>query len=195
MKETGEVDNQCAKIFAILVLNIQPLTFNRLFEKLQKVMTKPTLIKHLKHLQKYEIVTRQKIGKQKVTYTIRDDVIDELAKGKEFIEKMKELKKEKETFESLSITDKIHYILLLTTLTEIDQLKYTLQAILNPKERYKATLKYNFAKDTLYTMTQYLLLNSLKSKTDIAEALKEIEGEEKYLWTKASLKMDVRDIF
>ncbi len=195
MKKIDQLDIYCEKIFTVLAVNQDPITFGKLFEKLQTEMTKPTLIKRLVHLQKNKIVKREKIGKQKVTYTITDDLINELEQEIEFVKEMEELKKVKETFDSFPMKDKIQYILLLSTLTEIDQLKNSLKVILDPNEQYKATLKHLYTKNTLEALTKYLLLNTLKSKGDVKEALNKVEEAEKNFWAKASITKDMKRIF
>jgi hypothetical protein len=196
MKKFDELDCQCEKIFNVIAVNPEPLTFNRLFKLLQTEMTKPTLINHLNHLQKHKIITRKKIGKQKVTYTMSDGLSDELKNEREFIKGMEELKKQTDVLDSFSLRNKMQYVLLLTTIIEVDKIKNSLQLFLAPKERFKAELKYAFARYELRTLTEYILRSIvIKSATDVAEALRVIDEIEKNFIAKASLKGDVRDVF
>jgi hypothetical protein len=193
MKKASELDKQCEKIFNVLAVNPNPITFNKLFEKLEQEMTKPTLIKHLNHLQKQKIAKREKIGKQKVTYQLHEDCFNELENEREFLDQMNEAKNEIEIFNGLSLRDKVQYLLLLTTLAQIDQLKFTLQMLSEPKEEFKFKIKTAFTKYALSAKIQYLL--QFNPEIDLKEAIKQIEEIEKYFWKKAALKRDITDIF
>ncbi len=195
MKKIEELDSQCTKIFSVLAVNPSPMSFNKLFEKVKPEMAKPTLIRHLEHLRKHKVVTREKSGKQKVTYQLHEDCFDALDNNERaVIEKMnKETKKEIEIFNSLSTEDKVKYLLMLITLAQIDQLKNSLQMLSEPKEKFKFSMKTALTKFTLTTKIQYLLNNS--TDFDLKEAVRQIDETEKYFWEKAALRRDIRDVF
>jgi hypothetical protein len=182
MKITENLDIQCEKIFNLLALNIDPITFNKMYDKLQTEMTKPTLIKHLDHLQKNKIIKRARIGKQKVTYEIHPEFFNELQKEKEFIESAEKLTKYKENFNNATVAGKVDNIILLMMITEIHKLKNALQSTLEPNKTYENNLTFSFIKASLNHMIQYLFSGSLKSETEVKEALREIEEIEKKYW-------------
>ena len=193
MKRADELDKHCEKIFSVLAVNPNPIAFNKLYEKLKPEMAKPTLIEHLKHLQKQKIVRRKRIGKQKVTYELHEDCFNELEQTREFMESMNEAKEEIEIFNGLNTKEKIKYLLLLITLAEIDTLKYTLQRLAEPKEDFKFLIKTAFTKDALSAKIQVLLEHC--ADFDLNEAIRQVDEAEKYFWEKASLRRDVKDIF
>ena len=71
--EKLELDDYCEKIFAYLGVQDEPLRFNELHKALNKAnfkISRPTLIAHLKHLLKQEVITKKSQGKQNVAYGI-----------------------------------------------------------------------------------------------------------------------------
>jgi len=193
MKRADELDKHCEKIFSVLAVNPNPINFNKLYEKLKPEMAKPTLIEHLKHLQKQKIVRRKKDGKQKVTYELHEDCFNELENTREFIERMNKAKDEIEIFNGFSTKEKVQYLLLLITLAEIDQLKYSLQRLSEPKENFKFSIKTALTKYALSTKIQVLLQHSVD--IDLNEAIRQVDETEKYFWEKAALRRDIKDIF
>ncbi|XHH09908.1 MAG: hypothetical protein ACFCUE_04575 [Candidatus Bathyarchaeia archaeon] len=196
MTKADDLDEQCASIFMVLMAEVNPITFNRLFEKLEPEMSKPTLIRHLSHLQKNKIIKREKIGKQKVTYAITEKLYNELYKERDFVMEDEELTSLRgEANGSFSIADKVQYILLLLTLNEIDHLRTTLQSILEPKRKYELTLRHLYSKNTVGLLTNYRLLKTLKSNEEIEKALNLVNELEEDFWKKASVRRNIKDIF
>jgi hypothetical protein len=195
MKKIENLDTQCEKIFSYLALNMDPITFNKLFEQLQAEMTKPTLIKHLDHLQKNKIVKRERIGKQKVTYKIHPEFLNEFQKGREFLESTERLKKNQETFNSLSLAKRVDNTLTLMIIFEIEKLKNAFQSSLPrpPKESYENNLIFACSRGWLSHLIKFQFLSSIKSETEVKEALKEIERIEKDYWAIVSTNSEKKE--
>ena len=89
-----ELDEYCTKLLSVFMLERRTYRFNELKRRLKDMglkMSVPTLIHHLSHLTKKELVLRDEIEKQFVTYRFyweKWENSDEFMRRRIFFEKM-----------------------------------------------------------------------------------------------------------
>jgi DNA-binding HxlR family transcriptional regulator len=108
-----DLDEYCKKIFAFLVLHDEPIRFNELYKSLNSAnykISRPTLIAHLKHLQKRKIIKKRIGGTQNVSYSVDYSTVKNLQFHKDFSKVAENIQKSKETFNSFDVAEKIRYI-------------------------------------------------------------------------------------
>ena len=173
-----EIDDHCKKIFALLVISSKPVNFNKLHEYLNDSnykISKPTLSAHLKHLVSHKIVKKKRTGKQNISYSVNYEKVDNLQFHKDFSETTEKIMKDKETFSSFDIFEKVRYVSLILSLIEINRLKNEVRSVLEPKRRFEATLAFLFVQSYLERFRMYLLQTCVNSKEDAEKTLVEIE--------------------
>ena len=182
--ETLELDDYCEKIFAYLGVQDEPLRFNELHKALNKAnfkISKPTLIAHLKHLLKHEVITKKNQGKQNIAYGVNWKKLDYLKFHKNFRKATERIEKNKATFEQFELDEKITYVSFILSLIEVIKLKNEIRSFLEPKRRFEATLAYSFARSYLEPFRMYLLRDCIKSKEIAKKALVKVEELEQSL--------------
>lgn len=179
-----ELDEHCQKIFAFLVMNSDPVRFNELHRTLNLSnykISRPTLIVHLNHLQKYEVVKRKIEGKQSISYEVNWGKLDYLKYHKNFRKTTERIQKEKATFETFGLDEKIRYVSFILSLIEVTRLKNEIRSFLEPHRKFEATLAYLFVRSYLESFRMYLLQTCVKSKETAQEALVKVEQLEQRL--------------
>ena len=179
-----ELDEHCKKIFAFLVLNDVPIGFNKLHKALNDSnykISRPTLIAHLKHLQKLKIINKKMEGMQKVAYSVNYEKVDNLQFHKDFGKVAENIIKSKETFNSFDIAEKVRYISFILMIIEVNRLKNEVRSVLEPERRFEATLAFLFVKSYLERFRLYLLQTCVNSREDAQKALTEIDRLEQTL--------------
>lgn len=176
-----EIDEHCKNIFAYLVLNEEPVNFNKLHKVLNDAnykISRPTLIAHLRHLQKHKIVTKKKSGKQNVGYLVNYEKVDNLQFHKDYKKTTENIMKSKETFNSFDVSEKVTYVSFILMLIELSRLKNEIRSVLEPNRRFEATLAFLFVRSYLERFRMYLLQTCVNSKEDAEKALVQIESAE-----------------
>ena len=180
----NEFDEHCIKIYAFIALNNFPINFNILLKTLNDSgykISKPTLSAHLKHLLKHKAIKRKREGKQKITYSINSEKMENFQYHKDFSETIKNIIKNKETFDSYNISEKIRYISFVLTLIQVNLLKNEIRTVLEPERRFEATLSFLFIQSYLDNFRLYLLKTCVSSKEYAEKTLIEVEKFEEVL--------------
>jgi Fe2+ or Zn2+ uptake regulation protein len=184
MVKAPELDKYCEKIFEFLALQDSPLRFNELYRALNKAnfkISRPTLIAHLNHLRKHEVITRETVGIQEVSYNVNWEKLDYLKFHKNFKKTTEKIQEDKATFEQFDLDEKITYVSFILSLIEVIKLKNEIRAYLEPNRKFEATLAYQFARSYLEPFRMYLLRDCIKSKETAQEALSKVEALEQRL--------------
>jgi len=132
MSRSFFLDEYCRTIFAVLLFNNcfdidSGMRFNELERQLKKYGNKistPTVINHLKELQKMKVVKRVRSGKQKVLYHITERSLDpkELGKTMTWIEKNQDI------IRSWSLREIVTYTINLMSLRDFYLVKLSLKS-------------------------------------------------------------------
>jgi hypothetical protein len=179
-----ELDEHCQKIFAFLVMNDDGVRFNELHRTLNRAnykISRPTLVVHLNHLQEYKVVKREIEGKQSISYEVNWGELDYLKYHKNFRKAAEKIQKDKATFETFGLDEKIRYVSFILSLIEVTRLKNEIRSFLEPDRRFEATLTYLFVRSYLESFRMYLLQTCVKSKETAQEALIKVEELEHLL--------------
>ena len=104
-------DEYCKKIFITLIIISKKVRFNELYKNLPKYgarMSKPTLVEHLNHLVKKEIIQREEKNEQNVSFTINWKRFQQVA-TKEMSEVLSRREKNEKRFKSKSLDEQVIY--------------------------------------------------------------------------------------
>ena len=126
-------DKYCERIFMVLSIVNEKIRFNELHRKLAMYgakMSKPTLIEHLNHLVKDEVIERDEKDKQYVSYGINWKKLKQLAKFNKLDKSIPaELQNEK-VFKSKNLNQQTIYTTAFLTIGELFFLKLMILNIL-----------------------------------------------------------------
>lgn len=173
-----ETDEYCQKIFIVFTMTDRKMRFNELHRQINKYglkISKPTLIQHLKHLQKQKTIRRIQKDKQVVFYELNWKRLEQLRKAKKINEAALHYVIDEKTFKSKPLHQQINFTLDMLFLKELSRLKLAALYILEPKQRLQllSTLSYI---NLLYTMYTKWLFNSVtQSKENGQQILEAID--------------------
>jgi len=179
-----EINEYCKKILMVLTM-YGKLRFNELHRTLTKCnakMSKPTLIKHLNHLLKKEIIQRDEEDKQRVSYELNLKKLKQLQEVKKINQEI--LKNEKE-FKSMSLNQQIDFTIFILTISELLYLKLTILNILEPENKLQNYYSYNIIR-IFYNIYTVWLSDSCKDSKENSQKIirlinKNIKNINKYL--------------
>jgi len=177
MKEPN-LDEYCSKIFAFLAMSTIPLRFTKLYKELNARgfrISRPTLVAHLNHLRKHEIVIQKIEGKQNISYSVNWSKLDYLKYYAIYRKALQKFRTDREVFDSFTIDEKVAYVTLMLSLLEVIRLKFEIRSFLEPKRRFEANITFLFAQSTFEPFRMRLLQSCLKSKEDAQKTLANVE--------------------
>lgn len=163
----GELDPYCTKLMAVFTLERKAYRFNELKRHLANIglkMTTPTLILHLDHLVKKELVLREEKGKQFVTYRFyweRWEDSDELMRRRIIFEKI--LQQEIDEFSSRPIIEQISYINNIAVLLFLMIIRESIVATAKPEKEFVANINMiHFG--NIFNRARNMILNNVEKK-------------------------------
>jgi DNA-binding HxlR family transcriptional regulator len=183
MKEL-KLDEYCKGIFALLAVSTDPLRFTKLYKELNArgfKISRPTLVTHLNHLRKHEIVTRKIEGKQNTSYSVNWSKLDYLKLYARYRKALEKFRTDRKVFDSFAIDEKVAYVTLMLSLLEVTRLKFEIRSFLEPKRRFEANITFLFAESTFEPFRMWLLQSCLRSKEDAQKTLAKVEELEQHI--------------
>jgi DNA-binding HxlR family transcriptional regulator len=168
-----EADEYCEKIFILLAMSNQKIRFNELHRNLTKYnakMSKPTLIQHLNHLLKHEIIQRDEEDKQKVSYGLNWKRLKQLQKAKKINQTALNLIKNEKRFKSKSLDQQTIFTTAMITIGELFYLKLMTLNILEPENKLQNYHSYTFIRK-LYNIYVTWLLDSCKDSKENSQKI------------------------
>jgi len=179
-----KADENCEKILKILMIIDRKLRFNELHRILKKYnakMSKPTLIVHLNHLVKYDLILREEEGKQKVTYTINWNKSKQLKKAKEINQSILNHMKDQEIFKTKSLQWQTAFATATIMIGELFYLKLNILNILEPENKLQNTTSYTMIRQLFNTYLTLLYESCEESKENSLKVLHIIDKNIKRL--------------
>jgi DNA-binding HxlR family transcriptional regulator len=121
-------------------------------------ISKPTLSKHLKHLQKLKLITRKKEGKQQTSYDVNWEVLKHI---KTTVERdaIKRITENKKLFSSLPIDDQVMYLTNILSLRNLEELRLYIIDIMEPEYNFEHNVQYAFIHQFYDSYKTWFLLN------------------------------------
>jgi DNA-binding transcriptional ArsR family regulator len=180
--KVSNLDEHCKGIFGLLAVSTDPLRFTKLYKELNArgfKISRPTLVKHLNHLQENEIVTRKEEGKQNTSYSVNWSKLNYLKFYAKYRKAVKKIRTDKKVFDSFTMEEKVTYVTLMLSLLEVTRLKFEILSFLEPKRRFEANITFLFAESTFEPFRMWLLQSCLKSKEDAQKTLANVEELER----------------
>lgn len=168
------LDEVCKNIFSVLLVSDKGLRFNKLHGTLNQIglkMSKPTLIKHLRHLQKRKLLIRKKEGKQNVSYKVNWERLETLQQSMKARQMAKNLLENKKRFKSFPINEQATYVTNILTLSNLYKLKLETQAIFNPRKNFENSIQFLFIYRFFEFFKTWLLENCQEAKTNEREKI------------------------
>ena len=163
----GELDTYCTKLLAFFTLERETYRFNELQRRLKGMsmkMTTPTLVLHLNHLIKKEVIVRDEKDKLNVTYRFNWEKwqdADEHMRGRIIFEKM--LKREMEAFSARPMMQQIAYVNLISVALFLMSLRENIVAKINPEKEFMANINFiHFG--NIMNQTQDMILKNVDAK-------------------------------
>ena len=178
-----ETDKYCENIFMVLTMSNKKIRFNELHRTLTNYnakMSKPTLIEHLKHLIKDEIIQRHEEDKQKVSYEINWKRHKHLKKTKEISLAIANQIRNEARFKSMSLVNQTIFITAMLTLGQLLYLKLIILNILEPENALLNRFSFVFTSKLYNFYTPWLLDSCKKSKENSQKILRHINKQIKY---------------
>jgi len=178
-----EADEYCEKIFMVLAMSNKKIRFNELHRTLinyNAKMSKPTLIEHLKHLIKDEIIQRREEDKQKVSYEINWKRNKHLKKTKELSLAIASQIRNEARFKSMSLINQTIFITAMLTLGELLYLKLMILNVLEPENALLNRFSFVFTRKLYNIYTPWLLDSCKKSKENSQKILRHINEQIKF---------------
>lgn len=177
-------DSYCEKIFCFLVAYNSKIRFNQLYRTLDSLdtkITKPTLIKHLNHLQAKGFIIRKEEDKQNVTYQVNWKKFEYLNEAIEFKELIRAKLKDEKAFKSRSIEYQVSFVHGLLSMLQLYYLHLNIISIEEPKAKFINTLGALLIQRLYDNYRQWLLDTCRQSEENIHKALNIIDKtREKY---------------
>jgi len=171
----------CDKILMALLMGDKKTRFNELHRRLIKYgakISKPTLIKHLNHLIKNEIIQRNEEDKQKVSYGLNWKRFKQLQKAEKINETALHLIKNEEGFKSETLGFQATFAAIMLSISDLFYLKLTMLNILEPENKLQNYFAYTLIR-RLYSLYATWLFDSCKDSKENAQ--KTIHSIDKFI--------------
>ena len=163
----GELDPYCTKLLAFFTLERETYRFNKLQRRLEGMsmkMTTPTLVLHLNHLIKKEVIVRDEKDKLNVTYRFNWEKwqdADQHMKDRIVFEKM--LQKEMDEFSSRPVIEQVLYVHNTAVLVFYKSIRERILAKAKPETEFMANINFiHFA--NILDKAQDMLLNNVEKQ-------------------------------
>jgi hypothetical protein len=172
------VDDQCDKIFALLITRPSPLRFVELFNTLNGLgikMSRPTLIQHLHHLQKDRAIIRKREGKQKVYYSVNWDKFKTLKQSIQYKKDLLHLLENEKRFKSFPIDEQAIYSTNIMTLTNLRQLQLFVENTIDPSKTFEHSLQFLMINKFYQQFQNWLIESCRESKENAQHVLQTLE--------------------
>jgi DNA-binding HxlR family transcriptional regulator len=168
-----DTDQYCNEIFSLLVATRKKIRFNELHKTLNAlgaVMSKPTLIQHLHHLQKKGFILRKKEDKQNVTYQVNWKKFEQLEKSLEFKELIAHNLENEKIFKSKSFEDQMYFVIGIMNMVDVIGLKFNVAEIVEPQGKAYASLGYLLIHNLYDSYRRWFLESCRQSKENTQKA-------------------------
>lgn len=172
------LDEYCEKIFSLLLASDKTLRFNQLKKDLNDLrftISAPTLIEHLRHLQKHKVVTRKKKGKQEVYYEVNWKKFQTLKESTDYKRQILHALENEKRFKSFPIKEQAIYTTNISTLTSLYKLKLLIQDTLDPTKNFEHSLQFLVINRLFEFFTTWLIQDCKSSSENAQVALNMIE--------------------
>lgn len=163
----GELDPYCTKLLAFFTLERETYRFNELKRQLKGMsmeMTTPTLVLHLNHLIKKEVIVRDEKDKLNVTCRFNWEKwqdADQHMKDRIVFEKM--LQKEMDEFSSRPVIEQILYVHNTAVLVFFKSIRERILAKAEPEKEFMANINFiHFA--NILDKAQDMLLDNVEKQ-------------------------------
>jgi DNA-binding HxlR family transcriptional regulator len=174
-----ELDKYCNKLLGTLFVSNRKWHFNELHNTLNKIdlkMSKPTLSKHLKHLQRLKFITRKREGKQQTSYQVNWEKLKYMQKTVESVDAIKRITENERNFSSFPIDEQVIFLTNVLSLRNLEQLKLQILHTLEPDKVFEHNVQYALTNQFFDLFTTWFARNCYKtSKENNLIALKTIE--------------------
>lgn len=169
-----ELDQYCERVFTFLVAYNNKIRFNQLHKTLNSLhikIAKPTLIKHLNHLQTKGSIIKKKEGKQNVTYQVNWKKFEYLNEAIEFKELITAKLEDERPFKSRSLEYQVSFVHGLLSMLQLYYLQLSIISIKEPKAKPINALGALLIHRLYDHYRQWLLDTCRQSKENIQKAL------------------------
>lgn len=176
-----ELDKYCLDILGFFLVYNQKIRFNELYNRLTEKMnykiSRPTLAEHLKHLVKQKEIIRKKEGKQNVSYQFNGERYLHMKKAIEIQNELSKVFSENEKrFNELSIDDQLTVCITNMILRNLRQLRIEINEGLNPDNRYESRLEVMFINNPVHRFYERKLFNdSVRDREYGEKVLKKLD--------------------
>lgn len=139
------LDEHCKNILSLLLVTNKTIRFNQLWRDLNDLglkITRPTLKKHLDHLQRHRVVTQKIEGKQKISYGANWKRFKTLKESMDYRQRILLILENEKRFKSFPIDEQAVYITSIVTLTGLYRLKLEIQDTLDPTKNFEHSLQF-----------------------------------------------------
>ena len=170
------LDDYCRKILFALIVFGKEIRFNDFHDFLGEhgvELTKPTLVKHLRHhLVEKELVIRKVDGAPIITYEVNHKLFRDLEESvKSTIEARKLLTEETEIFNSKSLEEQIDIILEKILFRNLSQLKANIELELRPSKKWEKSMELAWLANPVFRYHEDLVINRCKEDSAYGEKL------------------------
>lgn len=142
-----ELDEHCKKLLVTFITSNKKWHFNDFLDKyghprtpLQ--FTKPTLSKHLDHLEELNLITKKKEDKQRITYEANWRKLGYLHKTVESQNALKRITENQKTFESFPIEEQVIFLTNALSLRNLQELELEILNTLEPRKNFEYSVQY-----------------------------------------------------
>ena len=178
-----EIDEYCNKILVVLMIENatnEKIRFNELYRLLNKTyknkISKPTLIEHLNHLIKNQIIIRTKEAKQNISYSLNWKKLKVLKEIKDTYKiKLAQLQNDIKTFKSKTLEQQTAFATLMIYIGELHWLKLQILDIIEPKNKLQNHYTYTLIREYFNLYPTKLVESCKPSKENCQKTLQLID--------------------
>jgi DNA-binding HxlR family transcriptional regulator len=176
-----ELDKKCEVIFSAMLLADKEMRFNELYRFITKTfnedMSRPSLLDHLRHLEEKQLVKRNPIGTQNVTYSLIVENIYNIKEAyKESFYYIKHNTEDKKRFNSLSVYEQTNQVYMCATLKNMVILRKKIENMHNDRKTFVNNLEtLLWEKFYFYNYERYLYDLCDKDKQYSLDVIKELD--------------------
>jgi len=144
-----ELDEHCKELLVTFITSNKKWHFNDFLDKYGHPrtplkFTKPTLSKHLDHLEELNLITKKKEGKQRIAYEANWRKLSYLQKTVESQNALKRITENQKNFSSRPIEEQVIFLTNVLSLRDLEELKLQILDAMEPNKNFEHNVQYAF---------------------------------------------------
>ena len=165
-------DKTCTIILTFFFAANKKFGFNELLRSLNglgRMMSKPTLSEHLKHLTENKVLTRKEEGKQRVYYEINWEMFENLRDVQKDGKTFAAYFENKKRMQSFPLDEQLMYVSNILTLKSVSELRLRILRILDPDRLFNYSLESMLSAKYYEYFVSWLLQSCAENKEEFRE--------------------------